>query len=202
MLAMDFADDVRAGIEVNKPVRVAVAMSLETLPKLYSGESPMGPPRFLEYAENPARLEVAGQIYEYLFEPISLDSLRKIVRHGTYIAHTEGGPKTIPTVEEMNSPSWVMDPWTTYVITFDYYVPLGDEDPNAVQLTVGKDLRVTGRPHRLEKERWTINETLKELPGMLKEYYGREALLGLREDFYRYERARQERRMTGPDNHF
>ncbi|EHL01040.1 hypothetical protein M7I_3001 [Glarea lozoyensis 74030] len=71
-------------------------------------------------------------------------------------------------------------------------VPLGDEDPNAVQLVVDEQLRVTGRPHRLAKERARINHTLKKVPGMPDEYYGRKELLGLREDFYGHGSAVEE----------
>jgi hypothetical protein len=164
---MDFAESVRAGIEVNKPVRISVVTSMETLQKFYSGELSLQPDDCVEYTENPASIQMAHQIYQYLFAPISLEALRKIVRHATYVGERQGRP--IPTMEDvlLNGEEKIV--WRDYVITFDYQVPLGDEDPNAVQLDVDEQLMVTGRPHRLAKEKARINHTLRE------DFYGYES---------------------------
>jgi hypothetical protein len=138
---------------------------MRTLPNFYTGELPSGSDDWVEYIENLAGLEMARQVYEYLFQPIFLESMRKTIRHACYIGDRQGRP--VPTIEEeMNSPEDII--WDYVNITFDYNVALGDE-PNAVQLTVGEDLKVIGHPHRLDKERKWINGTVKTVPGMPEE---------------------------------
>jgi predicted solute-binding protein len=79
----NFAEDLGVNIDANKPIRVAIAAPFTALSQLYSGEIPSGPVGCDEYTENPAGLELARQVYSHLFGPITLESMRRIIRHGT-----------------------------------------------------------------------------------------------------------------------
>jgi hypothetical protein len=60
-----------------------------------------------------------------------------------------------------------------YVVIFDYSVPVGEENPDAVQLFVDEQLKFTRHQGKSRKER--INYTVKEIPGMPEDYYGRQS---------------------------
>jgi hypothetical protein len=172
---LDFTNDLGVGIDISKPLHISIDASFTALSNLYSGKFPSGP-GFLEYSENPAGIERARQVYEHLYrEPTTIPFIRSIIRHGTYVSSR----KVEPPFEEPPPEAYEEPVWDRYVITFDHLVPLGEENPEAVQLLVDDQLNVTRRNYY--KDKWRINYTVKEIPGMPDDYYGRQALLDFKE---------------------
>jgi hypothetical protein len=136
--------------EANKPVRVSVFTPLAALSRVYSDDFPTQPTADDRYVENPAAIELARQIYTHLFESISLESMRLLIRHAIYLTQEKRSDQ-LPLDQEQIV-------WDAYNITFDHLVAAGDKDPEVVQLYVDEDLRVTLGTSKSHKAR--VNATV------------------------------------------
>jgi hypothetical protein len=137
--------------EADKPVRVSVFAPLAALSRVYLDDFPAQPTADDRYVENLAAIELARQIYTHLFESISLDSIRLLIRHAIYLTQEKRSDQ-LPLDQEQTV-------WDTYSITFDHLVAAGDKDPEAVQLYVDEDLRVALGTSKSHKAR--ANATVK-----------------------------------------
>jgi hypothetical protein len=137
--------------EADQPVRVSVFAPLAALSRVYSDGFPTQPTADNRYVENPAAIELARQIYTHLFESISLESMRLLIRHAIYLTQEKRSDQ-LPLGQEQTV-------WDAYNITFDHVVAAGDKDPEVVQLYVDEDLRVTLGTSKSHKAR--VNATVK-----------------------------------------
>jgi hypothetical protein len=137
--------------EANKPIRVSVFAPLAALSRVYSDDFPTQPTTDGRYVENPAAIELARQIYTHFFESISLESMRPLIRHAVYLTQEKHSDQ-LPLDQEQTV-------WDAYNVTFDHLVAAGDEDPEAVQLYVDEDLRMTLGTSKSHKAR--VNATVK-----------------------------------------
>src|SRR5271168_5078061 len=131
--------------EADKPVRVSVFAPLA------SDDFPTKPTADDRYVENPGAIELARQIYTHLFESISLESMRLLIRHAIYLTQEKRSDQ-LPLDQEQTV-------WDAYNITFDHLVAADDKDPEVVQLYVEEDLRVTRGTSKSHKAR--VNATVK-----------------------------------------
>ena len=153
---MQFSNDL--DFEADKPIRVSIFAPVATLSQVYRKDFPTRPRPDGQYAENPAAVELARQIYSHLFnEPITVDSMPSLICHGIHLTSEKCSREKFS--RGLAPAQWEKTAWDAYNITFDHLVPAGDEDPQAVQLYVDEDLHVTQGLSKSHRSR--INGTVR-----------------------------------------